>query len=269
MQQWRTYSIVHLLSHTELMRVQVWSGLQVMVPLPLTCWPLGQVTRTDCPTWNSCWDPFPLLSSLQTGGAGQDLAVRNKNDGFIFEKMKAFIQLTHCICWQYTSIISDKQYVIANMADIMLGYRLYRTNVWIWDSCNRVCKLFESNETATQTMQTTTDESQTKFKHYKFHKDSIGQGTCKIALCDIVVLFLWSLNICFVSTVVSECSSDSLTLLSHCLLWNRWWNLVMLQRIVSGVFACTVRSMCCKRLPTGREFVKKSNCCTSDHVDKL
>lgn len=28
--------LFHLLSHTELMRLHVWSGLQVMVPLPLT-----------------------------------------------------------------------------------------------------------------------------------------------------------------------------------------------------------------------------------------
>lgn len=80
------FSIFHLLSHAELMELQVWSGLQVMEPLPLTCWPLGQVTRTDCPTWNSCWEP----SSLQPGGAEQDLAVRGRNDALICESSSLF-----------------------------------------------------------------------------------------------------------------------------------------------------------------------------------
>lgn len=71
----------HLLSHTELMRLQVWSGLQVMVPLPLTCWPLGQVTRMDWPTWKLGWGRVLPPSSLQPGGGGQRLAAKEGNDG--------------------------------------------------------------------------------------------------------------------------------------------------------------------------------------------
>ena len=79
-----TYMIwCYLLSHTELRGLQVRSGLQEMVPLPFTCCPFGQVTRTDCPTWNFCWDAFPLLSSLQPGGGRQDFAVRNRNHRLI------------------------------------------------------------------------------------------------------------------------------------------------------------------------------------------
>lgn len=76
----------HLLSQAELTGLHVRSGLQVMVPLPLICRPLGQVTRTDCPTGNSCWEPCLLLTSLQPGGAGHDLAARSKHAGLFINR---------------------------------------------------------------------------------------------------------------------------------------------------------------------------------------
>lgn len=70
----------HLLWQTELAGLQVWSGLQVMVPLPLTSWPRGQVTRTDCPTRKSGL-PLPSSPPLQPGGGGQRLAAGEGEPG--------------------------------------------------------------------------------------------------------------------------------------------------------------------------------------------
>lgn len=73
----------NLLSHTELMGLQVWSGLHVIVPLPFTWWPFGHVTLTDWPTWNILWEMFLLLFSLQPGGGGQGKAAQDKKSSLL------------------------------------------------------------------------------------------------------------------------------------------------------------------------------------------
>jgi hypothetical protein len=62
------------------MGLQVWSGRQVMVPLPRACWPLGQVTGSAWPTWKPCWASLPLAGCRHPMGVGQDLAVGEGND---------------------------------------------------------------------------------------------------------------------------------------------------------------------------------------------